>query len=51
MSVITRITRRFTYPVESPFTSLTLYYGVLIGAACCCTITCPSSGRRSPAPG
>ena len=33
MSVIMRITRRFTYPVESPFTSLTLYYGVLIGAA------------------
>ena len=33
MSVIMRITRRFTYPVESPFTSLTLYYAVLIGVA------------------
>jgi hypothetical protein len=33
MSVVTRITRRFTYPVESPFTSLTLYYLVLIGIA------------------
>lgn len=33
MSFVTRVTRRFTYPVESPFTSLTLYYLVLIGVA------------------
>ncbi len=31
--VVTRVVRRFTYPAEAPFTSITLYYLALFGAA------------------
>jgi hypothetical protein len=30
MSVVTRVVRRFNYPAESPWTSLALYYGLLL---------------------
>lgn len=33
MSFVTKITRRFTYPVDSPFIAITLYYVLLVGIA------------------
>ena len=33
MSVVTRVVRRFNYPAESPWTSLALYYGLLLAVS------------------
>jgi hypothetical protein len=33
MSVVTRVVRRFNFPAESPWTSLALYYGLLLAVS------------------